>query len=464
MIYVCIFLFLLLLLIVIVVKTNFLFLIVLLFGIILLLFLALNLIRYNNILINFCERKGINNFNVSNNKWDITYLRLFSIIVPVFILGLFSRLYILIFNFNGYIFTLGQVSQKWEYKPLNIYIIILILSISILLCWINVNNKQYKTGKYSKIDVFFGLLLLLSLLLSVIICISNLGVNYVHILSIFTELIVLIEVFFIHISGELILFNNLEKFVLPFFTVEKLNIKLQEIKDCIRSILLRSNGFSEKEKNIYSVYNKNSYFKYKRFFLQGRSANLIRRGIQFIINLVFIMRNNIYDSKYLIQLNNICKNNIFIRNYQRLMVIPPEIPIFNLDLSGSTNASIFINNRNLYIPGTEFINNELIETKKNEENLSTFDRNSSLDKNEDSNPNKLNSNSVDNLIEKEKKSKKRGLDSNTIEKERNKKVKLLDSTKLKVCYKSEGDTRSRTMIFDFDNLKSVCSKADIFLS
>lgn len=329
------------------------FLILFLIGNIFLLFLILTLMRYEKIIVNFCERKNISNFSILNSKWYITYLWLTLILVPPFIICLFWRLFVVIFNGSIYVISYINDLQGLEYRSLNIYVIILILFISTLFCWINIKNKQHKTGKYNKINIFFGLFLLLFLLLSIITCISQWGINYFYLLDIFTQSTVIMEIFSMLLDEELILFNNLEKIILPLLNIEKFSIEFQEIKDSLKPILLKS---FKKEKNIYI---RNSYLGYKRFFINQRNGNIVRKGIQFIIDLVFIMRNKIYESEYLIRLSNIYKNNIFYKGSKILMVTPPAIINFNMAKGSQVNINVYDSNSKLINRESINVNNEI---------------------------------------------------------------------------------------------------------
>lgn len=327
-------------------KLDFMFLFVFLISNLFLSFLALSIKRGNDIIDDLCEREKISESSLIKGKWYIMY-QLFSIIMPIYIMCLSIRLFIIIVNVFKYFLT--EISEK-EYLSLNIYMIILILSVAVLLCWIDIRNKQYKSGKYNKISVFFGMLLTLSLIFSIVMYIMSLDIKYKYILNILAQLTIIEEIFSAFIYSELVLFTSLEKVVLVFpgfnlnnisnklnlnIISNKLNLnninnklnlniisnKLNELKISINLMLLKDNIFNKKENSIHSSYNRYSSIEYKRLFTRSRNGNLFKRGIQFILDLGYLIRNKVYQSQYSIRLNSY-GSKIISKGYKTLMMFP----------------------------------------------------------------------------------------------------------------------------------------------
>jgi hypothetical protein len=277
-------------------------------GFIFLSFLVLSIKRGNSIIVNFYDKKEIINSNFFIDKEHIIY-QLILFIIPVYLLCLFWRLFIIISNIS--IYFLENVSDKWEYKSLNIYMIILILSISTLLCWGDIMNKKYETSKYSKISLFFAVFLTLSLIWSIVMCITYWGIKYLYILDKLAQLAIIEEVFFAFINSELVLFSSLEKVIVFTFNLNIINFKWNELKNNLYSILLKNNIFINKNKNTL-------YTEYKGFFIRGRKGNIIIRGIQFIIDFSLLLKNKIYLSQYLFNINYY---NKLIWGYKLAMIL-----------------------------------------------------------------------------------------------------------------------------------------------
>lgn len=309
-------------------------------GFIFFLLFVLSLKGYERIIVNFIERKNINNKYILKNKVSsILYYLFILIIVPTFILCISSRLFIIINNI--YLFFLKENIEK-NFLSLYLSVIIFILFISTVLIWIDVFNKKDKNGKYKIYTIIVALFITFSLILSIFIRITGMNISYLYILEIICQLNILSEVLSILISGDLILLKIWEK-EFNYFNLKKINIKFSELKNYLNLPLIK-NYFIKTEKLSYfnnsnKIENNIFNFKYNKALIKGRNGNIITRIIQFILDTLLFIINKLYNSHIFTSIKLKYINTI---RWGYILTTIPPVRINEIDIKNNNEENLKI--------------------------------------------------------------------------------------------------------------------------
>jgi hypothetical protein len=124
---------------------------------------------------------------------------------------------------------------------------------------------------------------------------------------------------------------------------DRINFKLNELKNYINLMIFKNKIYITKYNDINNI-NINikkrnlSLNEIKKISNRGRNGNIIRKGIQFILDFIFLITEKVYTSQYLIRLK-IKINNGF--KFKSIMSVLP--PAYNIDSESQVDSSNSLN-------------------------------------------------------------------------------------------------------------------------